>query len=96
VRLGLDVTVEDVRTYPTMPPHTCHQSSRILAWLYPELSYVEGQIVLLDDDGRDVVDRDGRPWSMDHAWNETTAGEIVDSTWHLKEVARRYAKRRPS
>jgi len=40
--------------------------------MYPELIYVEGYLVFTEPDG--TVRR------MEHAWNETPEGRIVDST----------------
>jgi hypothetical protein len=73
--------------YPKMPRGTCYQSSRTLADLYPELSYVEGYVEIAPQ----LMDRPGAaPVRVAHAWNVTPHGTVVDSTWPYPEVERRY------
>ncbi|RIQ21262.1 hypothetical protein [Jiangella rhizosphaerae] len=61
-----------VSDYPTMPPATCHLSSRYLAGVYPELDLVEGVITFR---------RSTRVAAIRHSWNTTPDGQIVDSTF---------------
>lgn len=74
--------------YPKMPPGTCYPSSRVLAVMYPELTYVEGWLEITV--GAAVS-------KVAHAWCETAEGEIVDSTYTLRDdLERRYLPaRRP-
>jgi hypothetical protein len=62
--------------YPVMPPGTCRESSWVLAACFPELEYAEGHrtLILHVADGQVIRDE------IEHAWNVTPAGEIVDST----------------
>lgn len=78
--------------YPQMPKGTCYQSSRIMAAMYPELSYVEGWMVFTDEDGADIITPSGVPMAIEHAWNVTPDGEIVDSTRDVRfdDLPRRY------
>ena len=59
-----------------MPPGICRESSEVLAAAYPELEYVEGVRTLI------IRTTEGKTLSepIDHAWNVTRTGEIVDST----------------
>jgi hypothetical protein len=61
-----------VSDYPKMPPHTCYLSSRTLAEVYPELAVRYGRLSFR---------LGGAQVEIDHAWNVTTDGTIVDSTW---------------
>jgi hypothetical protein len=67
-----------VSIYPVMPPGTCRESSWILAACYPELEYAEGHRTLILNFPDDRVIRD----RIEHAWNVTPDGEIVDATMH--------------
>jgi hypothetical protein len=71
--------------YPVMPPGTCRESAWTLAACYRGLRYVEGHrtVVLRVTDGRVIRDK------IEHAWNVTASGEIVDSTLdpHLRAAA---------
>ena len=64
-----------VRAYPVMPPGTCRESSWVLAACYPELEYVEGHRTVILHTTEGVI-RD----TIEHAWNVTRRGEVVDST----------------
>jgi hypothetical protein len=65
--------------YPQMPPRTCYLSSRFLAECFPELAVQYGQVTFFVNDVGCQVD---------HAWNVTPDGRIVDSTWTPPEQAR--------
>lgn len=60
-----------ISDYPRMPRGTCYMSSRTLAEIFPELQVVYGRVTWFV---RDVG------CTLDHAWNVTPAGVIVDST----------------
>jgi hypothetical protein len=70
--------------YPDMPSGACRESSWILAACYPELEYVEGTRTMIlhvrEEGGTGPVQviRD----EIEHAWNVTPDGKIVDSTTH--------------
>jgi hypothetical protein len=77
-------------------PGTCFPSSRVLTLLYPELSYVEGQVFftyagreingLSHVEGQAVLTYDGG-LPLGHAWNETPDGHVIDSTLAPDAVA---------
>ncbi len=59
--------------YPEQfPRNNCQQNARWMALMYPELTRVEGYLVLTDHDGTER--------RVEHAWNETPDGQVVDST----------------
>ena len=66
-------------TYPMMPPGTCRESSWVLAACYDELEYVEGILVMIipTTDGQVVRGH------IEHAWNVTPDGTVIDSTLSL-------------
>jgi hypothetical protein len=78
-----------VSRYPVMPPGTCRESSWTLAACYRDLRYVEGHrtLVLRVTDGRVIRDK------IEHAWNVTASGEIVDSTLGPHLLAEAEARR---
>lgn len=71
--------------YPEMPPGTCRESAWTVAACYRALQYVEGHrtMVLRVSDGRVIRD------TIEHAWNVTAGGEVVDTTLdpHLRAGA---------
>jgi hypothetical protein len=73
--------------YPEMRSGTCYPSHRLLACMYPELTYVEGVVWLNDSTGAVCVD---------HAWCETVDGQIVDRTSRPLPpgMARHYVRQR--
>jgi hypothetical protein len=62
------------------PANNCQQNARWMSILHPGLSVVEGYLVF--------TERDGTEFRTEHAWNETAAGTVVDSTaWAFKDDA---------
>lgn len=62
------MTIYDER----LPRNNCFHNARWMVLMYPELSYVEGNLVFTDHDGRE--------YRLEHAWNATPDGRLVDST----------------
>jgi hypothetical protein len=61
-------------SYPErLPECQCHQNARQMVRLHPELRYVEGWLVFPRPEPFE-------PYKLDHAWNVTADGEVVDST----------------
>jgi hypothetical protein len=55
-----------------LPGNSCRDNAWWMAAMYPELSYVEGYVVFTEPDETER--------RMEHAWNQTPNGRIVDST----------------
>jgi hypothetical protein len=79
--------------YPERLPAThCWQNARLMAQRHPELRYVEGWLVIPWPDGSEM-------FRLEHAWNETPDGSIIDATgWAYDDLPVRYQRRvgRPS
>jgi hypothetical protein len=59
--------------YPErFPRGNCQQNARWMTLMYPELTSVEGYLVFTEPDGTER--------RLEHAWNETADGRVVDST----------------
>jgi hypothetical protein len=65
--------------YPErLPRNNCRQNARWMTLMHPELTQVEGYLVLTDHDGRE--------YRTAHTWNETPDGQLVDSTaWAFED-----------
>jgi hypothetical protein len=72
-----------------LPEGCCHQNARCMAERHPELAYVEGYLVF------PLAEPFG-DYRLEHAWNETPDGTIVDSTaWPYDPPFRYEAAPRP-
>jgi hypothetical protein len=60
-----------------LPRGNCQQNARIMTAMYPELTQAEGYLVLAGPDGTE--------FRIEHSWNETPDGQIVDSTAWARE-----------
>jgi hypothetical protein len=62
-----------VSAYPErLPRNNCRQNARWMTLMHPELSQVEGYLVLTGHDGAE--------WRLEHSWNRAPDGTVVDST----------------
>ena len=69
-------------SYPErLPECHCRQNARRMVTLHPELRYVEGHLVF------PLADPFGEH-RLEHAWNETPDGVIVDATGWAYDDAR--------
>jgi hypothetical protein len=55
-----------------LPRGNCQQNARWMTLMHPELSIVDGYLVNTTPDGTD--------FRVEHSWNETPDGQVVDST----------------
>jgi hypothetical protein len=55
-----------------LPRNNCFQNARWMVLMHPELVIVDGYLVFTDHDGQE--------YRLEHAWNETPDGQLVDST----------------
>jgi hypothetical protein len=61
-------------SYPERFPEChCWANARQMVTLHPELRYVEGHLIFPRPDGSEA-------YRLEHAWNETPDGVIIDAT----------------
>jgi hypothetical protein len=74
IAIAIDGRPAPMNVYPErLPECQCRENARRMVALHPELIYVEGWLVWTRPDPFE-------PHRLDHAWNETPDGEIVDAT----------------
>ncbi len=79
--------LDQSRAYPAMVPGACYESAAILSAIWPRLRYAEGTRVMEILDPRGVIDSS----AVEHGWNETLDGTVIDSAFVPDEDVRRLA-----
>jgi hypothetical protein len=74
-------------SYPErFPACHCWENARQMVTLHPELRYVRGYLIFPRPDGTEA-------FRLEHAWNETPDGVIIDSTgWAYDDLRPSYQR----